>query len=280
MNYYYRKTEAYYDGFQKMSLFTEPTFRISASVLTAVFIATSIVFAFSVGQAREATGAMVSLFIAFPAALACAGGMSTAAWLRFIVFAGFAVFAIAGSIFIAPSFLLFALPAFLSLAALIKSAPKTFSCLGYATSYDLRKEAAFSLLTAAIFITVTYYFISKARGASVSFPSPAQVVFYLAVNIAVYGPIFGIIYGLLTRDLLDRRYELSVPVLLNTLFVFLMWVPNVIGNNDPVTAFIGSLAACLLTQVTLTMAFYFCRSTRMVFLSYLLYYLFYKSLVY
>ena len=85
---------------------------------------------------------------------------------------------------------------------------------------------------------------------------------------------------MLTRDLLDRRYELSVPVLLNTLFVFLMWVPNVIGSKDPVTAFIGSLAACLLTQVTLTMAFYFCRSTRMVFLSYLLYYLFYKSLVY
>ncbi|HPI77998.1 MAG TPA: hypothetical protein PLK80_14820, partial [bacterium] len=257
MNYYYRKTEAYYNGFQKMSLFTEPTFRISASVFAAAFFASAIVFAFYEEQAREATGAMVFLFIAFPAALASAGGMSLAAWFRFIVFAGFAVFAIAGSIFIAPSFLVFAFPAFLSLAALIKSAPKTLSSLGYAAASDLKKEAAFSLLTAAVFITVTYFFISKARGASVSFPSPAQFVFYLAVNIAVYGPVFGIIYGLFTRALLDRRFELSVPVLINTLFVFSMWAPNVIGSKDPVTAFIGSLAACLLTQVTLTMAFYF-----------------------
>jgi hypothetical protein len=280
MNYYYKKTDAYYDGFQRLSLFTEPSFRLSAAVFAAAFVASVIVFIFSEGKAREATGAMVFLFIACPAALAAAGGMTSAAWLRFVVFAAFTISAIAGSIFINPSFLIFALPAFLSLAALIKSAPKTFSALGYTTVSDLKKESAFVLLTAAVFILVTYFFVSKARDASVSFPGFQQIVFYLIINIAVYGPVFGIIYGLFTRALLDRRFELSVPLLLNTLFVFSMWAPNVIGSKDPVTAFIGSLAACLLTQVTLSLAFYFCRSTRMVYFSYLLYYLFYKSLVY
>jgi hypothetical protein len=228
---------------------------------------------------RDVGNLIRTVFIVYPMALLLIGGVSKQGWAWF---AGFCVFLVSGQ---APllmgglaMFALLLLPAVFCLWMFLRNAPNIPLRMGYMEKFSFIKEILFSVLLSFLFVTLTYYFLTRVGHYRFTALSPFSY-FVLAVNgFANYVVVFGFAYGIMTRRLLSMRYEPFVPIVFNVLFIFAMWAPAAVASGKILLGLISVFAIAVLSQLSTGMAFFFCRSTRIVLISYLVYYLFHKSI--
>jgi len=157
--------------------------------------------------------------------------------------------------------------------------PHIIKALGYLASPQLAKEIAISLLTVAVFIVLTYYAVVVNDVYKIVFLGFQEYIMYSLICLLTYGVYYGAMYGMLTQKLLNYGIVALSPIAINCVLLFLLWAPNAIGYDNTGKALTGVVSVCVVSQFVLGIAFYFCRSTRMLLFSYWIYYLFYKSLV-
>lgn len=276
----FTSTPEFHPGFQRIRLLADPLLKkcialfIGVALLTLIFCVK-----YREKQAQEAVYIITNLAFSIPFVIFMAGGAPLRAWL---IYAGFAV---ASGFATVPVFLggpaeytLLSIPALALLYAFHRSAPNVLGELGYTEKPQPLLEAASALIACSVFILMTYYTMKETRGAHFTYRGAGLTAAYAFNCLLNYGLFYGVLYGMLSRRLLKKKIDLYLTIIINVILMFLTWVPLIALDKAPAEAAAGTFAFCLVSQAVLSMAFYFCRSSRMVFFAYLIYYLFYKSM--
>ncbi len=275
------KTEKFYPGFQRVRLLSDKTFLIVLTAFVSWAVIVSIFMFFVKGRSRESVYVWVTILCLTPMIISHLGGLSRAGWLWFI---GLSLFSGAG---LMPAIhrqiyvyiFLCVPPFFVCLYMFHRTNPHIIKALGYLASPQLAKEIAISLLTVAVFIVLTYYAVVVNDVYKIVFLGFQEYIMYSLICLLTYGVYYGAMYGMLTQKLLNYGIVALSPIAINCVLLFLLWAPNAIGYDNTGKALTGVVSVCVVSQFVLGIAFYFCRSTRMLLFSYWIYYLFYKSLV-
>jgi len=272
------KTKSYHPGFQKLSLFADGTFRKTVFLLCSNAALVALLSVLFPSPQREVIYISTLLLFVFPFAAAMAGGMPSAGWRWY---ACFGITFAAGSIpvFLGASdlYMLFLALSVLCFVKLHGNAPGLLEKFGYLGRVEPAKEISFSILSSAVFVFLSYLALVRVTHNGTVFLGMGKYILYSALCILTYGLFFGVMYGMLARRLLKLRYELVTAILINVTLLLVTWLPGIIGASNPAQALAASFMSCLVTQFTLGMVYYYCRSTRPIIFAYLIYYLYYKS---
>lgn len=162
------------------------------------------------------------------------------------------------------------------LAMFFKSDPTVLNDFGYTERPGLPKELFFGTISALLFVITIYVALTRANRIY-EMQNAARLVIDIRDCIVVYGLFHGIMYGVISRRFLQARVPLPAVILMNVIIMWLWLLPFIFTfKNVSATAWILFIPA-LLTQLTLGLAYYFCRSTMMVFMAYAVFYLFYQG---
>jgi hypothetical protein len=283
VNIFFKTGENYYSGFQKFNILDDRTFRgclIAFVILIALHIPA--IIALPTGPYRECYFILVFLAYMLPAALVLAGGMPAAGWLWYAATAAFyAAATIPVALGASYFFLLLLLPALLCFVMVDRITPGLLAALGYKAPAKPATEITFTILTAAVLIAYTWMVQALIGKGGFRIMPVEKYLWFLATSVLYYGTLWGILHGLFMRRFLDMRYENVVPIALNAILMSLYWIASVLGYSAASLQFLigGAILMGIASQVTLGLAFYFCKSARPLLAAYAIYYLFLKSAV-
>jgi hypothetical protein len=278
---YYKYTSSYYPGARKLRLTADAAFRKTMLFMTINVVLTIPVNCFFKGNINIVINLIKYLTAIIIFGIVIAGGSPRRGWAWY---AGFCAFSVAG---VTPV-IMYGTAASLALLPLAgicffmfhKNAPWILDRLGFLEKGLISREIFFSLTCGFIFILFTYHTLLT-LGHKQFVPMEAdKYVAYMWIGLIEYGMYFGITYGILLRRLLQMKYELFGLIVLNVFLLFVFWLPVLIGRPENLVLSIAALfAGAFIVQFTIAMAFYFCRSTRFVIVSYIVYYMIVKSMV-
>lgn len=279
----YKATPAFYSGFQKSKLLADPLLRkciliyVGLAIINAPF---SLLIPPS--MKRETIFILSTLFYLFPMAISLAGGMSKPAWRWY---AAFCALYLAGTIpaayEIAPASMIVLPAAAYCLWRGHLLAPNIVAAFGYnARMQSLQKEIFAVAATTAVLVFYTYLgTIQIVHGHFFILPA-WKYCFHIATAVLYYSIHWGILFGILMRRFLAKNFEPPAPIAVNVFLIFTYWLPSVLGYVEAGKAFVGVVGGAFSSQITLGLSYYFCRSTRPLIISYILFYLFIKTVVF
>jgi len=272
-------TDKYYPGFRKFNLFSDAVFRRVVVLVIGGAIIDSVCNYFIPYHApeRELVGSFRTLIYLLPVYIMLSGGFNPRALVYYVLFALMFGAGQAASIYGSPLMSALFFPAAAACFWLFhKNSRSTLASLGFLENISFLKEIVFIIPASAILIYPSYAAFSI-NHTELRFLGYDHYFKLLFIGLLTYGTLFGILYGVLTRRLLELRFQIVVPVVLNTLLHFSFWLPAIIGYEQSLKSVFAVFMSCLLAQFTMSMAYYYTRSVRVVILIYLIYYLFYKS---
>lgn len=277
MNIFFKTGEEYYTGFQKFNILTDRTFR-ACLIVFFLFIAIQLpgVLIIRPGMNREIFLIVLFLLYVLPAIFIVAGGMPARGWLWY---AAAALFFAAATIPPARGasyhFLLF-LPASIACMLMVnRIAPGLLAAIGYKSPLKPAMEITFTLLSSAILITFLWLVQNLIRKSGYQFLPADEYVWHAATSALYYGTFWALFHGLMMRRFLDMKYEVSVPIALNTILISIYWVPATLGYKTMSVHFLvgAVLLQAIASQVVIGMTFYYTRSARPLMAIYVIYYL-------
>ncbi|HOX27834.1 MAG TPA: hypothetical protein PLQ76_01630 [bacterium] len=279
MKYYFRTTSDYYPGSQRMNLFADHSFRKAALIIVTMSFCTFLLNILHNAVLIETGNMIKTILIVYPLGLFLLGGASKRSWAWF---AGFCILFASGQapllLGLSAWFALFFMPAALCLYMFLINERDFLFRLGYSGKRNFAMEILFSILLSTLTITLVYYFLTRVGHFKFTPLTLGGYLIFFMNGIANYFIVFGFTYGIMTRRLLGMRYEPSVLIVINILFMFVLWFPSAVGSGKILMGLLSIFSVAVVTQLPTGMAFFFCRSTRMVLFSYLAYYLFLKSM--
>ena len=281
MNFDFKSTDTFYPGVQKSSLFSNETLRKSLVVFAAACLLDFVGCLFvPVGLKRESVWIIVSMLAMYPGAFWMAGGLPRAAW------PWYAGFALCGTAAVLPPVaygyyktIVFAAPAVFFFYVLSRKAPNITKKSGYQNRMPLLHETGGVLLAAAVLIYPTYYVLG-AKHVRMPHLLPKQYALVLIIGLLEYGPIFAIILGMLMNRMLSLNFQLIMSVVINSVLLFACWAPGFYGDPGGAMVVAGGVMMALLCAFTISLVYYYCRSPRPVMIAYMLFFLFYKPLIF
>ena len=221
------------------------------------------------------------VFLLIPISFWVIGGLGSGLMKRYLVFAilitaGAAWYEMTGN---SASLLLM----FASLGAVVfihRNSPGIIRDMGYAEPLAWGREIFFALLVSAVFVVPSLLAAKILVKSNFVIHSLGRYVLIFVTYTVHYGMLYGILYGVLFRRLMKMKYPLFVPIVLNIFLVFITWLADVLLFESVLNAVLASFFICLTMQFALGMAFYYCRSTRVVLMAHVIYFLVYKSIMF
>ncbi|MFC1474400.1 hypothetical protein ACFLQK_00010 [bacterium] len=281
MNFFFKTTDEYYPGFQKLSLFSDVTFRRTVFLFVSFAVISGAFSRFLIGPGREVMNIALSLCYVFPYGIWLSGGMPRRGWAWYACFAVLFLSGTVPAILAGRTVFLLSVPAALFCLYMVhRSAPWIMKSFGYMEKFEMWKEIPLTGISSVLFVILTYNVYATVQGIKVGFMPVENYLVYSVIGLSTYGVSLGILFGILMRRLLDMRFELYQAIMVNACLFFIMLSPTVIGLDNMAVTLAGVLGTSLLSQFVLGLGFYYCRSTRYVLLAYLAFYLFYKSAAY
>lgn len=272
-----KATDAFAPGFQRFHLLQDRMFRLAAVAYPCLAALTIVLN--EIHSARPVWDLVIYLLFLMPVGVSMAGGAPRAAYMWWVAFcalwtaAAAPLFHGAGMLALLP-----AAPALYCLWRAHRAAPHILKAFGYNENIPFRRELLFSLIPAMLLILVTHFASTRILHYSYSYMGVENYLFLICRGMPCYAVTFGLMYGLLMRRLLNMRMEIVPIIIINVVLFVIQWVPVSLVNENPVDALAGTVGTAFAIQISLGLAFLFCRSTRMILLAYMIYYVFYKSL--
>jgi len=264
----YRATESFYEGFQKTSLFADRTVRISAFI----FIFYAITFApFKIfmpsGLKSESVAMVYWILFVFPLSTILIGKMSRKAWKLYAGFGSFYLIGLVPALWGLPVYLLFMIPAFCFLFLFLRAEPSILRCFGYSGKQVTMREIIVALITVCLCVFIIY--IATAGLKQTKYVIRPPLIYLLAFLMVVpkYSIVWGILYGVLMKHLLELKFESLVPILFNMFFVMVLWFTEPYDGTDPALIFAATFSWAVILNTISGMAYYFTRTVRPILLA-------------
>lgn len=275
--YYFRATDAFAPGTQKISVLTEPAVRRTLAFFAVYAVIMGPAFHFVNPDWQVVMDTVYALLFIMPFAIILAGGASAAAWALYAVFAVFA-FAAAAPTFlgVSPLFLLAAIPAVGFFVAFHRRAPHVLEHLGYLDKTLWYRELAIILILSAV---MNYICLSAADASGLfrKIPhNPYRIAALILICLTLYGPILGILFGIIFRRLLDYKFQPAAPIAIVSICIALYFLPAVLPRLAPFTAILSLCVMGSFLGTCLGLAYFFSKTTRVLLIFYVFYYLMYK----
>ncbi|HOX28069.1 MAG TPA: hypothetical protein PLQ76_02815, partial [bacterium] len=239
----YRTTESFCEGFQKANIFAERDVRVSALIFVLFgAIVTPFKYLIPAGFKSESVSMIVLILFVFPLSTTLMGGISRRAWK---LYAGFGVFFLLGlvpALWGFPVYLVFLPPAVLFLILFLRAEPKIAVRFGYSGKPVSLSEVLMALLSSAVFITITYIAIVMVTKTKFYLHPFRDYFFEFIIVVPEYFVAWGIMYGVLTKRLLNMKFEILIPILINVLLTIVWWAPTICNVKDPGMVMAGTCA--------------------------------------
>jgi hypothetical protein len=275
----FRATDRFRPGAHRLEFLAEKA--VSRSLL--LFVAFCLVFSpeymIKSAPARETIDILAALALTFPFGIMLAGGAAANAWGWY---AGFAVFTAAATapviLFDSSPFILLAIPALACFIMFHLRAPHVLRAFGYLEKTSPAMEFLFFALLTGIFLLMTRQMVAASKMVNPNHFSFCRYVSLAIGCLVMFGPVFGVMFGIITRRLLDLKFLLIIPITFNSLLLFLYFLPSYIISTPSMVVALGTGAVIsVVYMMAMGLPFFYCRSTRFLVLFYLVFYLCYKS---
>lgn len=279
----FEATARFRPGFQKLRLLDDPILRRSIFIIAFCSLITIPLYLALPKSYNEIIMVIRDLILLLPCALWAGGGLPRRARLLYIPFASLFAIGIIGIKMGGPDwFVLFSLASLPFAYAIHRSAPHLGRELGFTDKVSIPAEVSATALMSGSSIFLGWYGLSHANKLIFKspFPGPADFAAVALTGLLHYGALYMLMYGVLFRRLLKMRFQLIIPITLNVALLSMTMLSDALLMQNKLMGLFSILVICLTLQFGYGIAFYFCRSTRMVVASHVIFYLFYKTLVF
>lgn len=271
-----RSTGTFYPGIQRYKFLNDKSFR-AALVFSALsgLLAAPVFICFEKGiwKSLYYHGALVLTMLSY-AIFALLGGLPRRAVAWYWSFCALYMLSVPflqndlSAIFFVPL-----LGAVVCGAVVLRLAPGLLVKSGYKDRSPALAEFLFVLLGSSIFAYFVFMVLARSlhlKAIPWTAGSFTATLLSSAIEYFVYA---GIVYGIFTKRMAETGQEPMLPVICNVFFMSLWWAPSAFTQHVSTTFFnfIGNVGAALTTNLPLVIIFYFCRSTRAVFICLLVY---------
>ena len=279
MQGYYEFTENYYPGFQKASLLSDVILRKTFFIFTGVTLVTIPLCYIVPDKYLNVMFVLIGLVLTLPLCFGLAGGLPAS--VRGLYAASAALFAL-GTVPVlmgGSGWFLVLVPLSLFLFyRLHRKAPHLLQAFGYTGYSASLREILLTAGCLAVLVVSTWYAFEKTQSVSFLSLNPKTFFMLLCAGIIIVAPVYGAFFGILTRRLLDMKYQLGIAIIINIVLYNIISLPAALIYENPGLALLGNLSFAVVQQIVLGLAYYFCRSARIMFFAQLFFYVFLETI--
>lgn len=271
-------SDSYYPGYQKLSLFADPTIRRCAALFACYAFAGAVASRHMPAERLSMVEATLQLGAIFPFALKMGGGLRKDCGPLYAAFCALALAAaLPAMMFEMYASLILAVPAFAALAVIAGRSSDTFKNLGLNWKRATWDEAALFVASLAVMAPLTMYAFVQIEGVSPNFKLPLlKYVTYFIYGVIFYGSAYTAMYGVLSKRVISMKRSITEMITINVAFHFMLAFPMAPYFGEFRQWAVGEASGAIMSQFFLGVLFHRSRSTSLVILEYTIFYVFYS----
>jgi hypothetical protein len=279
LSFDFRSTPQFYPGTQRIRLFAERVVREPILFFAVYTVLATPMYMIAPRRWQVAIDIAISVVAVFPFTVRLAGGASKSAWAWYACSGALLLAAlIPFNVFSFEPGVILVVPALFCFLMFHRRAPHVLKAFGYMEKPNPALELMYFVMLTGVFMMMSYSLMRASNELRIKLFSTLEYAVLALECLLMYFALFGMMFGVLMRRLLNLRFLLAVPIAVNSIILMFYFLPAAVNHGGLVMAVTSTIVVSIVVQTGMGLVYYFSRSTRVIIFFYVVYYIWYKTL--